>query len=183
MTPPKRFLIKEDMATLRTALRHSKNEMLRKRVRTLMVFKKHERTGISKRAVARLAGIDPDSAQNWRDAYMEGGLTGLLAHEKKSNRVGQIKPHHREALREKLHDPQNGLRGFTELLAWFNAEFGAQVKYHAMNKFVKRNYGALCKVARKSHVKKDPEAVGAFKKTSRSNAPSSVPRLRAIVPV
>jgi hypothetical protein len=83
-----------------------------------------------------------------------------------------IKPDQREALREKLHDPRNGLRGYTELVAWFNAQFAAQVKYHAMNKFVKRNYGALCKTARKSHVKKDAGAVVAFEKTSSTSARS-----------
>jgi hypothetical protein len=41
-----------------------------------------------------------------------------------------------------------------------------------MNKYVKRNFGAQCKVARKSHVKKDPDAVAAFKKTSGDSARS-----------
>ncbi|MBL0126269.1 MAG: hypothetical protein IPP83_02185 [Flavobacteriales bacterium] len=75
-----------------------------------------------------------------------------------------IKPDQREALRLKLREPGNGLRGFTELLAWFNKRFNEEVNYSTMNKFVKRNYGAQCKVARKSHVKKDPEAITALKK-------------------
>jgi ABC-type taurine transport system substrate-binding protein len=33
-----------------------------------------------------------------------------------------------------------------------------------------RKFGTSIKVARKSHIKKDPEAVEAFKKTSRKSA-------------
>ena len=66
-----------------------------------------------------------------------------------------------------LHDAQNGLRGYKELVVWFNEHFGSEVKYHTMNQFVKRKFGALSKVARKSHVRKDPQSAMAFKKTSR----------------
>jgi len=162
----------EEMSTLRKALRRSQNERVSKRLRALIVYKRHEQEGVSKSEVAARAGIDPNSALKWRNAYMEGGLSGLLSHGKKSNRTSVIKPEQREVLRAKLHDPQNGLRGYTELVAWFNAKFDTQVKYQAMNKFVKRNYGALCKTARKSHVKKDVGSVVAFKKTSSTSARS-----------
>lgn len=172
MAFPKRFVIKEDMSTLRKALRNSKNEMVSKRLRALIVYKQHEEEGVAKGEVAARAGVDPNSALKWRNAYIRGGLSGMLSHGKKSNRASMIRPEQREVLRDKLHDPQNGLRGYTELVEWFNARFDAQVKYHAMNKFVKRNYGALCKTARKSHVKKDAEAVQVFKKTSSTSARS-----------
>jgi transposase len=172
MAFPKRFVIEEDLTTLRKALQCSRNEMTRKRLRTLIIYKQHEEEGISKNQVAARTGIDPASALKWRNAYIEGGLSGLLSHGRKSNRNGAISPDQREALRAKLHDPQNGLRGYTELLEWFNGQFGTQLKYHAMNKYVKRNFGAQCKVARKSHVKKDPDAVAAFKKTSGDSARS-----------
>lgn len=172
MAFPKRFEIKEDMAALRKALRRSGNEMIRKRLRALILYKQHEQTGISSAAVSELIGVDRGKAAQWRNDYVKGGLSGLLSHSKKGNRPSVIKPEHRQALREKLHDPGNGLRGFTELVAWFNAEFGQQVRYQTMNQFVKRNFGALCKTARKSHVKKDPEAVAAFKKTSSSAVPN-----------
>jgi transposase len=172
MAFPKRFEIKEDMATLRKALRGCKNEMISKRLRALIVFKEHEGTGISKGEVAARIGVDHGSAVKWRNAYINGGLAGMLSHGKKGNRPSVIEPHQREMLRVKLHDPQNGLRGYTELVSWFNAHFGAQVKYKTLNQFVNRNFGASCKTARKSHVKKDAQAVEALKKTSRASASS-----------
>ena len=83
----------------------------------------------------------------------------MLSHNWKGNRPSVIKPDQREVLRLKLLEPGNGLRGFTELLAWFNEQFNEEVKYSTMNKFVKRNYEAQCKMAHKSHVKKDPAAI------------------------
>ncbi len=146
------------------------SETARSKLRVLMLYKEHEQEGISKHQVARALGVDPGSALRWRNKYIAGGLPGLLSHERGGNRPSVVKPEEREQLREKLHEPSNGLRGFTEMVAWFNSRFNADVKYNTMNKFVKRNYGAQSKVARKSHVKKDEAAVAALKKTSRSSA-------------
>lgn len=171
MAKPKQFKITEDIGELRATLRKSTNDMVRKRIRALIVFKEHEDRGISKEAVAALIGIDQGSARKWRKAYINGGLPALLGHRKKGNRPSAITARQREALREKLHDPRNGLRGYTELVAWFNTEFGTAIPYKTLNQLANRNFGAMCKTARKSHVKKDPEAVQAFKKkTSRSSA-------------
>lgn len=170
MAKPKQFKIKEEMSVLRAALRKSTNEMTCKRIRALIVFKEYEDTGISKEAVAALIGIDQGSARKWRKAYIGGGLPALLAHRKKGNRPSANTAHQREALREKLHDPRNGLRGYTELVAWFNTTFGTAIPYKTLNQLANRNFGAMCKTARKSHVKKDPVAVQAFKKKASSSS-------------
>jgi hypothetical protein len=75
MAFPKRFVIEEDLTTLRKALQCSRNEMTRKRLRTLIIYKQHEEEGISKNQVAARTGIDPASALKWRNAYIEGGLS------------------------------------------------------------------------------------------------------------
>jgi len=161
MADPERFGIKEDMVTLRREHRRVNTETVRRRLRVLILYKEHEQVGVSKHAVAKALGVDAGSAMKWCNAFIQGGL-GLLSHNWKGNRPGVIKPDQREVLRLKLREPGNGLRGFTELLAWFNGQFNEEVNYSTMNKFVKRNYGAQSKVARKSHVKKDPVAFTAF---------------------
>ena len=65
-----------------------------------------------------------------------------------------------------MKDPKNGLAGYTELQQWIEKEFNKEVKYNTILKYAMRNFGSSVKVARKSHVKKDLEAVSAFKKTS-----------------
>ncbi len=69
----------------------------------------------------------------------------------------------------KLKDPKNGIRGYTELLEWVRKELFKDMKYITLVKYTQRHFGSKIKVARKSHVKKDEEAVAAFKKTSVKN--------------
>ena len=59
------------------------------------------------------------------------------------------------------------MRGYVELLDWVESTLKKEIKYNTLLKYTNREFGASVKVARKSHVKKDPEAVFAFKKTSR----------------
>lgn len=138
------------------------------RLRVLMVFKAHECTGISKRAVAQETGSDPNSVQAWRRAYIEGGLEKLLSHAMGGNRPSVISAQQEVLLRKKIHDPRNGLQGYVELMHWFEEHFGVPINYKTLNGYVNRKYGAHVKTARKSHVAKDPHAAEAFKKTSHS---------------
>ena len=71
---------------------------------------------------------------------------------------------------QKLHNPKNGIRGYTELLEWVNNEFSKDIKYITLVKYAARHFGSKIKVARKSHVKKDDEAITPFKKISIKNA-------------
>ena len=52
------------------------------RLRVLLILKQNEKTGISKREVATLSGVDPNSVQNWRTLYVKSGIEDLLTHKK-----------------------------------------------------------------------------------------------------
>ena len=66
------------------------------------------------------------------------------------------------AIEKSLNDPKNGLRGYIELHAWVEKEFNKQVKYNTLLKYCIKNFGSKVKVVRKSHVKKDEQAVANF---------------------
>lgn len=165
MASPKRFVIEESMAQLRRMHGKSRPNMAA-RLRLLMVCKRHERTGISEKAAAQQAGCDPKSVRIWRNAYIEGGLAKMLAHAMGGNHPSVISAEQEVVLRAKIHDPQNGVAGFMELMYWFEERFGQPINYKTLNGYVKRKYGAQVKTARKSHVLKAPMAAEAFKKTS-----------------
>jgi hypothetical protein len=74
------------------------------------------------------------------------------------------------AIEKKLQDPKNGIRGYTELLDWVKTELHKDMKYITLVKYTERHFGSKIKVARKSHVKKDQQAVDTFKKTLVKNA-------------
>jgi CBS domain containing-hemolysin-like protein len=66
--------------------------------------------------------------------------------------------------------------GFIELLDWFDKTFQTNINYKTFHGFVVRKFKAKIKVARKTHINKDVQAVEAFKKTSVKSVKKSLQR-------
>jgi hypothetical protein len=170
MALPFQITVKQTIQELRR-LQRTNGELIAKRLLMLIEIKKHEKTGISKRALSRITGINHNGIVKWRKLYNLSGIEPLLKH----GRVGGFKKsviskeEHRK-IEMKLNDPKSGIRGYTELLEWVNKELSKDIKYITLVKYTERHFGSKIKVARKSHVKKDQEAVATFKKTSVKNA-------------
>ena len=165
MSAPKTFKIKESEIELKKLLRSS-SPIIAKRLQTLLVFKKHEETGISKRILADEIGVNHNSVQTWRSLYVNGGIKALMGHKNIGYKPSLIKGEQEKLLKKELNNPQNGFVGFIELLDWFNKTFKTEINYKTFHGFVVRRFKAKVKVARKTHINKDPQAVEAFKKTS-----------------
>ena len=169
MALPFQLIVKETIKELRQLQRNA-GDLIRKRMLMLIEIKKHQETGISKRELSRITGINHNSIVKWRRQYNSEGIAPLLKH----GRVGGFKtsvisPEEHLLLEEKLKDPKNGIRGYVELLQWVNDELSKDLKYITLLKYAERHFGTKIKVARKSHVKKDDLQVDAFKKSSVKN--------------
>ena len=165
MSSPKSIHVKESLSELKKLLKGSARLII-PRVRMLIEIKKHEADiGISKRALAELVGVNHNSIQTWRTLYIQGGLSKLTSYVKNEGRPSILNEAEHQAMENKLKDPTNGLRGYVELLSWAKKEFKKQLKYNTIMKYSIKNFGTKIKVARKSHINKDPEAVITFKKT------------------
>ena len=169
MAFPFQITVKETIPELRKLQRKS-GELIGKRLLMLIEIKKHEKTGISKRELSSITGINHNSIVKWRKLYTLSGIEPLLKH----GRVGGFKKSvvtkdEHKKIEMKLNDPKNGIRGYTELLEWVKEELGKDMKYITLVKYTERHFGSKIKVARKSHVKKDEEAVATFKKSSVIN--------------
>lgn len=165
MAKPIQVAIKESIKELK-AFQRQQGELVSKRMRVLIELKKHEKTGISKRELADITGINHNSITKWRKMYINGGVSALLVHGRIGFKKSLISDVEHKAIEKKLKDPKNGLRGYVELLDWVNKEFKKEFKYITILKYASRHFGSKIKVARKSHVKKDEESVEAFKKSS-----------------
>ena len=148
------------------ALQRGQGEIVSKRMRVLIELKKHEKTGISKRDLSDISGINHNSINKWRRIYIAGGVAPLLVHGRIGFKKSLINAAEHKAIEKKLNDPKNGLRGYIELQDWLNNEFNKDFKYITVVKYAQRHFGSKIKVARKSHVKKDEALVDAFKKSS-----------------
>ncbi len=165
MAAPKKFNIKESENQIKQLMKNS-NTMIAKRLHALLIFKRNEDDGISKRDVADEIGVNHNSIQTWRRLYIDGGLKMLMSHSNIGYKPSKINEKQEQALKEKLNNPHNGIVGFIELLDWYNKTFQANINYKTFHGFVVRKFNAKIKTARKSHIKKDLQEVEAFKKTS-----------------
>ena len=163
MASPKTIIVVETIAELKK-LQKASIPMIANRIKALLEFKKNEKTGISKRAVADNIGVNHNSVQTWRTLYGQGGIEAILYYQKQTGRPSDITKEEHLQIEKKLHDPKNGLRGYVELLSWMETEFKKTFKYNTVLKYSYRHFQSKIKVARKSHVKKDEEAVSTFKK-------------------
>jgi transposase len=174
MSTPKIFKINESEIEIKRLMKNSR-PMIAKRLQALLVFKRNEASGISKRVVADEIGVNHNSIQTWRSLYVAGGIKMLMFHSNIGYKPSKINDEQQQVLKEKLNDPHNSIVGFIELLHWFNKTFESSINYKTFHGFVVRKFNAKIKVARKTHIKKDVNAVEAFKKTSVKSVKKSSP--------
>jgi transposase len=159
--PGKPINVTESIEELRKLL---KNSALHLKPRIEMLILSKQGKAVGKNELSQALGVNHNSVQAWRKRYEQGGIDALLQDKRGGNRPSVIDVETDKAIALKLSDPLNAPRSFKELQAWVDEHYIAGIHYQTLNKHVKRKYGARIKVARRSHVQKDKEAVEAFKK-------------------
>ena len=129
------------------------------RIQMLLLIK--EGKYITKDALSEVLQVSTQSVHIWRTKYNAGGIE-LLLEDKRGGKPAQITA----AIHERLNSSKEGFKSFVEIQQWLQENFGIEMKYQALNKYVKRKFGARPKVARKSHINKDENAAALFKKTT-----------------
>lgn len=112
-------------------------------------------------------GISGPALREWKTKYRTGGIEALLAEGRGGDKRSGITAEQKRKIAEKLCHPMDAFRSYGEAQAWLKAEMGIEKEYHALNKYLKRNFGTRLKVGRKSNVKKDKTATADYKKPSR----------------
>jgi transposase len=121
---------------------------------------------LSKDRLGLLLGSSHSSVLKWRRIYLKDGIEALVIENRGGFKKAKITGAAQKKLTQRLNNPKEGFRSFIEIQQWLSAEFNIEMGYHAVNKYVKRKFGARLKVSRKSHVLKSPAAEAVFKKLS-----------------
>jgi transposase len=106
-----------------------------------------------------------DSIRNWKNTYRSQGISGLLKESRGGKRHGALNEQQKGELKTKLSNPKGGFTSYNQAVDWINSTFKTEMTYHAVNMYLKRNFGTKLKVGRKTHVNKDENAAALFKKT------------------
>ena len=165
MAKSKKILVKESEAELRK-LKIKQPAHLKKRIDMLLVLKKSD-DSLSKIELSNILKINQNTAQTWRNMYFKDGLEGLLIYGKIGFKPSLISPELHAVIETRLKSPTDSFTSYVDLISWITDNYMPEgIKYQTINSYVRRNFKAKLKVARKSHIKKDVYAVESFKKTS-----------------
>ena len=163
MAKPVVITVKENVSDLKTLYRKSAVH-LRPRYKMLLLIA----GGLtSSQELAAKTGVSRNSVANWKHIYNQGGIDQLMSDQRGGDFKSNISASDKEKIEKKISDPKKAFTSFGQAQAWLKEELGIDKNYHAVNKYLKRNFGAKLKVGRKSHVKKDEAAVAVFKKPTR----------------
>lgn len=132
----------------------------------MLITIKQSASDLNKNELADQVGVNHNSIQTWRKKYQTGGIKLLLSDGRIGFKPSVISKEAHEQIRIKLNNPEGAFTSFKDLQQWVDTYFIKGINYNSLRHYVKRHFGAKLKVARKSHVKKDKEAVDIFKKTS-----------------
>jgi transposase len=173
MSKAKQLYVSESVPALKKLLA-SQSVTICNRLRMLILIKNNEGENFSKTKLGELLGVSSSSIQIWRKMYEDGGLGLLLEDKRIGFKPSLISREEHKQIEAKLNYPTNGLRGYVELRAWISQEFGKDIAYNTLLKYCGRHFGSKSKVARKSHIKKDLQAVEDLKKTSVKSVKTSM---------
>ncbi len=158
--------IKESKETLQSLLSKQKSISNRSRVKMLLLIQE-KKVVYTKDLVSKLKYCRK-SIYNWIELYRNGGLEQLLASTKGGNNTPVIQPHTKLALQEKLSDPSTTITSYVELLEWVHKNCQSNICYGTLYSYCRKHHQSVLKVPRKSHHKKEEQAIEALKKTPNS---------------
>ncbi len=136
----------------------------RDRIQALIHLK--ENTFATRDLLCAHLGYSKRSLERWVSAYMKNGIAFMLLPNKRNRKPYVIPEEVDQALAKRVKDSNGGFSSYKEAQQWVNSEYGLDLKYNTIREHLIRYYKTKIKTPRKSHVKKDDQAVDAFLKTA-----------------
>jgi len=158
------IIIKESDKQLKSLISKEGNYRIRQRIMCLVYTKESKFKG--QLELSNHLGIDYATIKRWLKQYREEGLESLLAFKTGGNRKSVINNTLHESLSEKLNNSSEPLLGYWDAVLWMKETHGIDVKYNTLRTYLIRHFKTKLKSPRKSHYKKDEQAIIAFKKTT-----------------
>ena len=148
---------------LQSLLRRTKSKLVEKRIKALLLVKKSKCRYTQEVAVK--IGVTRKTIYNWFEDYKRGGIHKLCEVNKGGNNTRLLSQATIAKIEELLNDPYSTITSYIELVSILE-KTQKNITYASVYQHCKRKHNSKLKVARKSHHKKDEQAVEAFKKTT-----------------
>jgi len=164
MKNPVEIVIKESVLELRKLRLKQKSLSKQKRVDCLLYLKTSKFK--TRQKLANYLSVHIRTQERWLVKYRLHGLDYLLADSSKVRKSKIITQEIHQGLEAKVNSSDASFLGYWDAQQWVNAQYNVQIKYHWLRQYLIKHFKTKLKTPRKSHYKKDQQAVDAFLKTS-----------------
>jgi len=154
--------IKESIESLRQYKKNAPNYRIKTRIESLILIKGNEFKRLQD--IANHLSIGLRSLKRWLKIYEENGLEYLLGVSNGGRRYCHVSPELHEALKEKTHNSEAPFMSYIEAVQWVKENYDQTIKYTTLRSYLVDNFKTKVKKPRKSHYKKDEEAIEAYTK-------------------
>ncbi len=156
--------IKESVDELRKSIGRTQNLKEKSKLKALLLVQSGE-VSYQTELESRLK-YTSKTIHVWLKTYELEGLASLISVKSGGNRKSIVDVSAHEALLRQLDDPSTKMTSYVELLNWYQEHYNPEMKYSSLYSYCRRKLRSKLKVARKSHIKKDPKAEEVFKKAT-----------------
>lgn len=158
------IIVKEEIEELKSLRNREKNHRLKTRIQSLILTKENKFK--TREELANHLGVGVSSLYRWTEVYKESGIEAMLKISNGGLRRKSITKDVHQGLEEKLKDSTNPMLGYFDAQQWVKETYSIEYKYNTLRTYMIRNFKTKLKTPRKSHYKKDEQALEAFKKTT-----------------
>jgi len=155
--------VQEPLKMLKALHKKESNQKIKLRLKALIYTKENKFK--TQMILATNLGVDYSSLKRWFKLYKEEGLSSYLSIKSGGNKASIITPGMHLKLQEKLHDSTDPLKGYWQAQEWVKENFDLDIKYNTLRTYLIRHFKTKVKSPRKSHYKKNDQAIEAFFKT------------------
>lgn len=163
MAKAQEFIITESREQLKIIRKKQTSFKIEKRVVWLMYIQ--EGKFKTRRELCDYLDINPRTQERWTKQYINDGIEVLLSDLPKNRKSKIITPEIHEGLSQRVNSSDKGFLGYWDAQQWVETQYGVQVKYHWLRQYMIKHFKTKLKSPRKSHYKKDDQAVDTFLKT------------------
>lgn len=156
--------VKETESELKRLISKQVKQKNKDRLRSLLYIKTGKYR--TQEDLATGLGYHRRTMERWLSKYKSGGLSSMLIPDVLERKSEIVTSEMHNGLSKRLHDPENGFRSYVEAQHWVEQEYGVKMTYHWLRKYMIKKFKSKIKQPRKSHIKKDKQAIEAFLKTT-----------------
>ena len=164
MSYASRIVIKESEEELNSAYHKIRDARTKLKVKSLLLFKKGNFKKQEDLAMHLCIGYS--TLRLWLKKYTDEGFSSFIKVPVRGKPKSLITPELHQALEDKLTDSKQPLQSYKEAVIWVEEVHNKKLGYHTLRKYMIKHFKCKLKVPRKSHYKKDEQAIEAFFKTA-----------------